>query len=93
MAAIDSSQAPGSPSAGRRTRGTQPGTRFWLNVDVAGGEHRFASGVAVSGSIGLTGGLGGGQIRLPPDGCEPQFLHSVTSTWGPQARVGVAYWF
>ncbi|MFL5304322.1 MAG: hypothetical protein ACJ8F1_03875 [Polyangia bacterium] len=69
------------------------GHPVWLNVDVGGGEHRFASGLAISGSIGFTGGLGGGEICLPPDGCEPQFLRSVTHSWGPQARLGAAYWF
>lgn len=69
------------------------GHPLWLNVDVAGYEHRFDSGLAVSAAVGLTGGLGGGRLCVPADGCEPQFLHDVTTYWGPQGRVGVAYWF
>ena len=42
------------------------GHPVWLNVDVGGGEHRFASGLAVSGSVGFTGGLGGGEIVFHP---------------------------
>ena len=33
------------------------------------------------------------QISLPPDGCEPELVRDVTHFGGPQARVGVAYWF
>jgi len=69
------------------------GHPVWLNLDVAGGEYRFRSGVAISGNVGFTGGLGGGTLCFPEDGCEPQFLLPVTHFWGPEARVGVAYWF
>jgi len=41
----------------------------------------------------VTGGLGGGEVCLPTDGCEAQFLHPVTEYWFPQGRVGIAYWF
>ena len=44
-------------------------------------------------ALGFTGGLGGGRICFPPDGCEPQFFEDVTHYWGPQARVQLAYWF
>jgi len=69
------------------------GRPIWLNVDVLGYEHRFDSGLALSAALGLTGGLGGGQLCVPSDGCEPQLLHDVTTYWGPQTRIGVAYWF
>jgi hypothetical protein len=69
------------------------GHPIWLNVDAVGYEHHFDNGIAVSSSVGLTGGLGGGQICLPPDGCEPQFFRDVTHYWGPQARAQLAYWF
>lgn len=69
------------------------GRPVWLNVDALGYEHRFDSGFALSATFGVTGGLGGGQICLPPDGCEPQFLRPVTAYWMPQGRVGAAYWF
>ncbi|HLK93512.1 MAG TPA: hypothetical protein VKZ18_26715 [Polyangia bacterium] len=69
------------------------GHPLWLNIDAAGYEHRFDSGFAVSATFGVTGGLGGGQICLPPDGCEQQFLRPVSAYWMPQGRVGAAYWF
>ena len=56
-------------------------------------EHLFANGLAMSAALGLTGGLGGGRLCVPSDGCEPRFLHEVTTYWGPQARVDLAYWF
>jgi hypothetical protein len=69
------------------------GHPLWLNIDAAGYEHRFDSGFALSATFGVTGGLGGGQICLPPDGCEPQFLRPVSAYWMPQGRIGAAYWF
>ncbi len=69
------------------------GHPVWLNIDAVGYEHRFDTGIALSAALGVTGGLGGGEVCLPPDGCEPQFLHPVTEYWLPQGRVGVAYWF
>lgn len=69
------------------------GHPVWLNLDVLGVEYEFDSGLAFSGSVGVTGGLGGGQICVPPDGCEPQFLRDVNRYWAPQMRAGVAYWF
>ncbi len=69
------------------------GHPVWLNVDAAGYEHRFDSGFAVSATFGVTGGLGGGQICLPPDRCEPQFLRPASAYWMPQGRIGAAYWF
>lgn len=69
------------------------GHPVWLNIDAIGYEHRFDTGIAFSAALGVTGGLGGGEICVPPDGCEPQFLESVTKYWLPQGRVGVAYWF
>ena len=68
------------------------GHPVWLNIDAIGYEHRFDTGIALSAALGVTGGLGGGAICFP-DGCEPQFLNSVTEYWFPQGRVGVAYWF
>ena len=69
------------------------GYPLWLNVDAIGYEHQFDSGLALSWALGFTGGLGGGRICLPPDGCEPQFFEDVTHYWGPQARAQLAYWF
>jgi hypothetical protein len=69
------------------------GHPLWLNVDAMGYEHQFDSGLAFSLALGLTGGLGGGRVCLPPDGCEPQFFEDVTHYWGPQARAQLAYWF
>jgi hypothetical protein len=69
------------------------GHPVWLNIDALGYEHRFDTGIALSAALGVTGGLGGGEVCLPPDGCEPQFLRPVTEYWFPQGRVGVAYWF
>jgi hypothetical protein len=69
------------------------GHPIWLNLDALGYEHRFDSGIAVSAAFGVTGGLGGGEVCLPTDGCEPQFLRPVSDYWFPQGRVGIAYWF
>jgi hypothetical protein len=69
------------------------GHPIWLNVDALGYEHRFDTGIAVSAAFGFSGGLGGGKLCLPPDGCEPEFQYPVTHWWFPQARFGVAYWF
>jgi hypothetical protein len=70
------------------------GHPIWLNIDALGFEHRFETGIAVSATVGVSGGLGGGQLCGPPaDGCEPQFQSPVTHYWLPQGRVGVAYWF
>ena len=69
------------------------GHPVWLNIDAIGYEHRFNTGIALSAALGGAGGLGGGEICFPPDGCEPQFLQPVTDYWFPQGRVGVAYWF
>jgi hypothetical protein len=69
------------------------GHPIWLNVDAVGYEHRFDSGIAISTAAGLSGGLGGGTLCFPPDGCEAQFQEPVTHWWFPQARVGLAYWF
>jgi hypothetical protein len=69
------------------------GHPIWLNIDALGYEHLFDTGIAVSAALGVTGGLGGGQLCLPPDGCEPEFQDPVTHWWFPQGRVGVAYWF
>lgn len=70
------------------------GHPIWLNIDALGYEHRFDSGIAVSTTVGASGGLGGGQIcSPPPDGCEAQFQHPVTGYWFPQGRASVAYWF
>ncbi len=69
------------------------GHPIWLTIDALGFEHRFETGIALSAALGVTGGLGGGEICFPPDGCEPQFLRPVTEYWLPQGRVGVAYWF
>ena len=69
------------------------GHPVWLNVDLLGMEYRFDSGFAIFNSAGVTVGLGGGEICVPPDGCEPQFLRNVNDYWSPQVRAGVAYWF
>jgi len=69
------------------------GHPVWLNIDAIGYEHRFDTGIALSAALGMSGGLGGGAICFPPDGCEPQFQNSVTEYLFPQGRVGVAYWF
>jgi hypothetical protein len=69
------------------------GHPVWLNIDALGYEHRFDTGIAVSAAFGVTGGLGGGELCLPPDGCEVQFQRPVTEYWFPQGRIGVAYWF
>jgi hypothetical protein len=69
------------------------GYPLWLNVDALGYEHQFDSRLAFSLALGLTGGLGGGRVCLPPDGCEPQFFEDVTHYWGPQARLQLSYWF
>ena len=63
------------------------------HLDAIGYEHQFESGFALSSTLGLTGGLGGGRICFPPDGCSPQFFEDVTHYWGPQGRVQLAYWF
>lgn len=75
----DSTQASGHP--------------IWLNVDALGYEHRFDTGIAVSTAFGFSGGLGGGKVCFPPDGCEPEFQYPATHWWFPQARAGIAYWF
>jgi hypothetical protein len=57
------------------------GHPVWLNIDTIGYEHLFDMGIALSAALGVSGGLGGGAICFPPDGCEPQFLNSVTEYW------------
>jgi hypothetical protein len=69
------------------------GHPVWLNIDAIGYEHRFDTGIALSAAFGVSGGLGGGTICFPPDGCEQQFLQPVTDFWFPQGRAGIAYWF
>jgi hypothetical protein len=72
------------------------GHPIWLNVDALGYEHQFEGGLAFSYALGLTGGLGGGRICYPPDGCEPSSasdFKDVTHYWVPQSRVQLAYWF
>ncbi len=69
------------------------GHPVWLNLDLVGFEHRFDSGIALSTAAGLSGGLGGGKLCFPPDGCEPEFQEPVTHFWFPQVRAGLAYWF
>jgi len=69
------------------------GYPVWLNIDILGYEHKFDSHLAFSLALGLTGGLGGGRVCFPPDGCEPQFFDDVTHYWGAQSRVQLAYWF
>jgi hypothetical protein len=69
------------------------GHPVWLNIDALGYEHLFDTGIAVSAAFGVSGGLGGGELCTPPDGCELQFQEPVTNYWFPQGRVGIAYWF
>jgi hypothetical protein len=76
-----------------RARRAAGGYPVWLNVDAIGYEHRLDSRPAFSLAMGLTGGLGGGRVCFPPDGCEPKFFDDVTHYWGPHARVQLAYWF
>ena len=38
------------------------GNPVWLNIDAVGYEHRFDMGIALSVAVGLTAGLGGGEI-------------------------------
>jgi hypothetical protein len=74
------------------------GNPVWLNIDALGYAHRFDTGIAVSVAVGLTGGLGGGeiwagQICLGQGACDVNSLQPVSNVWLPQGRIGVAYWF
>jgi hypothetical protein len=74
---------------------TASGHPVWLNVDI-GAEYDLTPSVSVNASLGLTAGLGGGDLCLPIDHCDsasPGKLNPVTKYWLPQGRVGVTCWF
>jgi len=68
------------------------GNPVWLNIDALGYEHRFANGLAFSFALGITRGLGGGRFCVIE--CDGDADKSdVRRMAGPQARMGLAYWF
>jgi hypothetical protein len=69
----------------------QTGTPVWLNVDAAGYEHRFRSGLAFTMGFGMTVGLGGGSYCLV-DCDNGRYQTKVAGLVGPQAHLGLAYW-
>lgn len=76
-----------------------PDTRFtdgnpvWLNIDALGYEHLFASGFAFSFAVGIDRGLGGGRFCVVECDASPFDKQDVRTLAGPQARMGIAYWF
>lgn len=61
---------------------------LWLNVDLAGYEHRFDSGLSLSVALGLTVGLAGGEHTF-----FDRTESAVTGLLLPQGRLSVGYWF
>jgi hypothetical protein len=70
------------------------GNPVWLNLDLIGYEHRFASGLSVGFALGATIGLWGGRVCPYIDGsCAQDELEDVRGHWSPQTRLKIAYWF
>jgi hypothetical protein len=65
---------------------------LWFNFDMVGYEHRYASGLSLSASAGLTLALAGRGCFV--DCGDPSFRDAdAKGVWAPQGRVGVGYWF
>jgi hypothetical protein len=76
------------------TFGPATGHPVWLNVDALGYEIRDQSGLSIAFAIGVTKGLGGGQVCQYVVECNPaEDLGDVRDYWNFQTRIQVAYWF
>jgi hypothetical protein len=63
---------------------------LWLNIDLAGYEHRFQSGFAMSVAVGFTVGLAGGRFEAshgPPE------YGDIAGGFLPQIRLSIAQWY
>ena len=69
------------------------GHPVWLNVDALGYEVREAHGFSFAFAIGVTRGLGGGQICRYVECSSPSDMGDVAGVWSLQTRLQVAYWF
>jgi hypothetical protein len=70
------------------------GHPVWLNVDALGYEVRDQYGLSLAFAIGVTRGLGGGQVCQYVVECNPaEDLEDVSDYWNFQTRIQVAYWF
>jgi hypothetical protein len=79
------------------TAGASSGLPVWLNVDVAGFEHRAQDGFVLMMAAGFAKGLGGGTVQ-PTDclrslGCNGIASVPVQRDTFPQFRVGLGYAF
>ena len=76
------------------TFGPATGHPVWLNVDALGYEIRDQYGLSIAFAIGVTKGLGGGQVCQYVVECNPaEDLADVEDYWNFQTRIQVAYWF
>jgi len=69
------------------------GHPVWLNVDALGYEIRDSFGLSLAFAIGVTRGLGGGQVCRYVECSSPDDRGDVAGVWTPQTRIQVAYWF
>ena len=70
------------------------GHPVWLNIDGLGYEIRDQYGLSLAFAIGVTKGLGGGQVCQYVVECNPaEDLGPVEDYWNFQTRIQVAYWF
>ena len=67
--------------------GTERGLPLWLDVDLIGYEHRFASGLVLMGSLGVSVGLGGGSYCIDCSGSDD--YGTVAGIVVPQGRIGI----
>lgn len=69
------------------------GHPVWLNVDALGYEIRDQSGLSIAFAVGVTKGLGGGQVCRYVECSGPSDMGDVEGVWYFQTRIQVAYWF
>lgn len=69
------------------------GHPVWLNVDALGYEVRDANGFSFAFAIGVTRGLGGGQVCRYVECSSPSDMGDVNGVWSPHTRMQFAYWF
>ena len=79
------------------TAGASSGLPLWLNVDVAGFEHRAQDGFVLMMAAGFAKGLGGGTVQ-PTDCLRSLECNGIASVpvqqdAFPQFRVGLGYAF
>jgi len=72
---------------------TATGHPIWLNVDALGYEVRNQDGFSFAAAIGVTRGLGGGQVCRYVECSAPDDMGDVEGIWSFQTRIQFAYWF